>query len=106
MDEFVGSQSEEELDDAFETDNIKKFNVGTKDSNRKCSIEENDLDFGLNGVNDKDDGNDTVGRPQRRKRSMEERHPEFVHEIPVKVARNGNNSENSATQFSKKNNET
>ena len=104
VDEFAGSQSEEEIDDAFAngSDNINHLNVSAHDSVRKCSIEENNLDLGLNG----NYNNGNVGRPQRRKRSMEERHPEFVHEIPVKVARVGNNSENSVPQLSKKNNET
>ena len=33
------------------------------------------------------EGEVSLGRPQRRKRSMEERHPDFVLQLPVKVGK-------------------
>ena len=33
------------------------------------------------------EGEANLGRPQRRKRSMEERHPDFVLQLPVKVGK-------------------
>ena len=33
------------------------------------------------------EGEVSFGRPQRRKRSMEERHPDFVLQLPVKVGK-------------------
>ena len=63
--------------------------MGDRNKARKCSLEDNDLEDG--GCDDGSvkvvyggGGQGQSGRPQRRKRSMEERHPDFVMELPVK----------------------
>ena len=46
------------------------------------------------------EGEVSLGRPQRRKRSMEERHPDFVLQLPVKVGKT--NSSDSQQQVARK----
>ena len=46
------------------------------------------------------EGEVSLGRPQRRKRSMEERHPDFVLQLPVKVGKS--NPSDSQQQVARK----
>ena len=65
---------------------LNNFSSADKVSARKCSLEDNDLDDGVRNA-DHDQG-----RPQRRKRSMEERHPDFVIDRQVKSTKIVTNS--------------
>ena len=89
-DEIVGSCSETDISARFSPSEIchnnssayllNNFTSADKVGARKCSLEENDLDDGLTEGSDQ-------GRPQRRKRSMEERHPDFVIDRQVKSSK-------------------
>ena len=95
MDEFVGSDSETDHSTRSSlTDNchnsssaylLNNFTSADKVGARKCSLEDNDLDDGVKNDTDQ-------GRPQRRKRSMEERHPDFVIDRQVKISKIVTNS--------------
>ena len=64
---------------------LNNFTSAEKVETRKCSLEDNDLDDGVQEDQDQ-------GRPQRRKRSMEERHPDFVMDRQVKTSKILNSS--------------
>ena len=95
IDEFADTSSESEF-----TENslnpqpdyfLNNFSLGDRNQARKCSLEDNDLEDGGCEETIKvvygGGGGGPSGRPQRRKRSMEERHPDFVLDLPVKFVK-------------------
>jgi len=108
MDEFVvsGSDSDHSARSSM-TDNchnnssaylLNNFTSVDKAGVRKCSLEDNELDDGIKSNADQ-------GRPQRRKRSMEERHPDFVIDRQVKSSKIVTNSSPSSSPGRKSRNE-
>ena len=108
MDEFVacGSDSDHSLRSSL-TDNchnnspaylLNNFTSADKADARKCSLEDNELDDGVKSNADRE-------RPQRRKRSMEERHPDFVIDRQVKSSKIVTNSSPSSSPGRKSRNE-
>ena len=94
VDEFADSSCESEANVAGSAAEYFENNFNnTTDRGRKCSLEDNDLAM-----------TDDNKRPQRRKRSLEERHPDFVMSLPAKIVRKSS-SESLLTQLSNKSNE-
>jgi len=87
VDEFAGSNSESEDSHVSGGSSyiLNNFVAAGIQPVRKCSLEETNLEDGVKDATIKDLGSHGHGRPQRRKRSMEERHPDFVHDLPVKA---------------------
>jgi len=91
VDEFAGSNSESEDSHVSGGSSsnfiLNNFVAAGIQPVRKCSLEENNLQDGTKDTSVKDLTSHDQGRPQRRKRSMEERHPDFVHDLPVKAVK-------------------
>ena len=97
IDEFVQIHTNSDIKNVSQHSSfyLNNFTGGSGAHARKCSLEDNDLE-----VRDQE----ASQRPQRRKRSMEERHPDFVMSLPAKLARKSS-SDSLQTQHSSKSNE-
>ena len=108
-DEFVGSCSESEVSEVSSGPGstsaaylLNNFAAADRSLNTApASVPANSRAREQTRVsNDGGQGEVSLGRPQRRKRSMEERHPDFVLQLPVKVGKS--NPSDSQQQVARK----